>query len=149
MYYCSTWFSSFRPAWVRTISNFNHFVPSLSSRILILESSTRLIQHQSPCVGTEDHVSLQSLPGLNKNHWMVPMVAISTDENDENNWHHKKSRSLLTSSLLQVCYIPTDWKLATVVPIHKLGCSKDPANDRLISILAVLEKNTWSTSTTS
>ena len=39
--------------------------------------------------------------------------------------------------------LPTDWKLARVVPIPKLGYSKDPANDRLISILPVLQKNTF------
>ena len=41
---------------------------------------------------------------------------------------------------VRTCTVPTSWKIAKVVPIHKKGSSTDPANYRPISVLPALSK---------
>ena len=47
--------------------------------------------------------------------------------------------SLFQKSLSSGC-LPEDWKLGTVVPIHKKGCKSVPENYRLISLTSVVCK---------
>ena len=51
-----------------------------------------------------------------------------------------KSLSVLFNKSITTGMLPTKWKFARVIPIPKSGCSKDPANYRPISILAVISK---------
>jgi hypothetical protein len=48
--------------------------------------------------------------------------------------------SLLYSSFMSVGQVPTDWKRAIVVPIHKSGTASSPANYRPISLTSVFCK---------
>ena len=72
---------------------------------------------------------------------MVPMVAASPLMRIKA--INGITKKLIYFDLFLITGMLPTWKLARVVPIPKLDCSKDPANGRLISILPVLQKNTF------
>ena len=119
-------------------SNFNHTVPSLTSRdicnIGLLDLSN--FPEEFLCTGEQvsnfihslDSTKATGADGISTRMLKATATCISKSLSDLFN------KSLITGTL------PTAWKFARVVPIPKSGSSKDSANYRPISILTVISK---------
>ena len=110
-------------------SNFNYSVSSLTSRYIrdtcnigILDSSN--FPDEFLCTANQvfdfihslDSTKAAGADGISMRMLKATASSISKSPSDLFN------KSIITGML------PTDWKLARVVPIPKSGCSKDPAN---------------------
>lgn len=113
-------------------------------------------EEQQPNTSLPGHITLLRNNQINLNFTNTEMVKLiiksrnnkkSTGPDNINNTILKKlsSKSLKLISILfnhifNIGYFPTEWKLATVIPIPKKGNTMDPKNYRPISLISCISK---------